>query len=184
MSTLQVPVTDADHIEGDVHAPVTLVEYGDYECPICGLAYPIVKRVQKHFGKRLRFVFRNFPLTQIHLEAENAAETAEFAAAHDRFWEMHDALFENQQTLGPKLYLSLAAAFNLPAEGLKEALEHRAFRPKIRSDFVGGLKSGVNGTPTFFINGRRHDAGNEYEDLVDAIDAELTHGTRRSGAAL
>ena len=79
MSTLQVPVTDADHIEGDPDAPVTLVEYADYECPYCGAAYSVIKRVQKHFGKRLRFVFRNFPLTQIHPEAENAAETAEFA---------------------------------------------------------------------------------------------------------
>ena len=96
MSTLQVPVTDADHIEGDPDAPVTLVEYADYECPYCGAAYSVIKRVQKHFGKRLRFVFRNFPLTQIHPEAENAAEIAEFAGAHGRFWEMHDALFDAQ----------------------------------------------------------------------------------------
>jgi len=183
MSTLQVPVTDADHIEGDPDAPVTLVEYADYECPYCGAAYAIIKRVQKHFGKRLRFVFRNFPLTQIHPEAENAAETGEFAGAHGRFWEMHDALFENQETLGPALYVSLAKTLGLSAEALEEALEHRTFRPKIRSDFMGGLKSGVNGTPTFFINGRRHDAGNEYEDLVAAIDAELATGTNRSSAA-
>jgi protein-disulfide isomerase len=184
MSSLQVPVTDADHIEGDGHALVTLVEYGDYECPICGLAYPVVKRVQKHFGKRLRFVFRNFPLTQIHPEAENAAETAEFAGAHDQFWQMHDALFENQEALGPELYSSLADTLGLPAEGLKEALGHRTFRPKIRSDFMGGLKSGVNGTPTFFINGTRHDAGNDYEDLVGAIDTQLATEARRSGSAL
>ena len=99
MSTLQVPVTDADYIEGDPDAPVTLVEYADYECPYCGAAYSVIKRVQKHFGKRLRFVFRNFPLTQIHPEAENAAKIAEFAGAHGRFWEMHDALFENQEAL-------------------------------------------------------------------------------------
>jgi len=182
MSTLQVPVTDADYVEGDPDAPVTLVEYADYECPYCGAAYSVIKRVQKHFGKRLRFVFRNFPLTQIHPEAENAAEIAEFAGAHGRFWEMHDALFENQEALGPALYVSLAKTLGLSAEALEEALEHRTFRPKIRSDFMGGLKSGVNGTPTFFINGRRHDAGNEYEDLVTAIDAELATEARRSSA--
>jgi len=122
MSTLQVPVTDADYIEGDPDAPVTLVEYADYECPYCGAAYSVIKRVQKHFGKRLRFVFRNFPLTQIHPEAENAAEIAEFAGAHGRFWEMHDALFENQEALGPALYVSLAKTLGLSAEALEEAL--------------------------------------------------------------
>jgi protein-disulfide isomerase len=184
MSSLQIPVTDADHVQGDAQAQVSLVEYADYECPYCGLAYPVVKRVQKHFGMRLRLVFRNFPLTQIHPEAENAAETAEFAAAHKRFWEMHDALFENQEALGPELYLSLVEALSLPPDGLKDAIERRTFRPKIRSDFMGGLKSGVNGTPTFFINGAHHDAANEYEGFVAAIDAELTSGRRRAGATL
>jgi len=173
MSVLQIPVTAADHIQGDPHAHVTLVEYGDYECPACGPAYPIVKAVQKHFGKRLRFVFRNFPLTQIHPQAESAAETAEFAGAHERFWEMHDGLYENQGTLGLPLYLSLAEALHLPEKALSEALEKHTFKPRVRSDFMGGLKSGVNGTPTFFINGRRHDAAYDFDDLVAAIDAEL-----------
>jgi len=175
MSVLQVPVSEADHIQGDARAPVTLVEYGDYECPSCGQAYPIVKAVQKHFGKRLRFVFRNAPLTQIHPEAESAAETAEFAGAHGRFWEMHDGLYENQESLGLTLYLALAEALRLPETELKEALANRTFRSKVRSDFMGGLKSGVNGTPTFFINGRRHDGAFDLDDLVAAIDAELAH---------
>jgi protein-disulfide isomerase len=173
MSTLQIPVTDADHAQGGAHALVTLVEYGDYQCPACGMAYPIVKQVQKHFGARLRFVFRNFPLTQIHPEAENAAETAEFAAAHGRFWEMHDALYENQDALGPSLYVQLAEGLRLPAQGLTEALENNTFRPKVRADFMGGLKSGVNGTPTFYINGRRHDAPFDLEYLIGGIDAEM-----------
>jgi protein-disulfide isomerase len=173
MSVLQVPVTAADHIQGDAQAPVTMVEYGDYECPACGAAYPIVKAVQEHFGKRLRFVFRNFPLTRIHPEAESAAETAEFAGAHGRFWEMHDGLYENQGSLGLPLYLSLAKALRLPEQDLTDALKNRTFRPKVRTDFMGGLKSGVNGTPTFFINGRRHDASFEFNDLVAAIEAEL-----------
>jgi len=150
-----------------------MVEYGDYECPACGAACPIVKAVQEHVGKRLRFVFRNFPLTRIHPEAESAAETAEFAGAHGRFWEMHDGLYENQGSLGLPLYLSLAKALRLPEQDLTDALKNRTFRPKVRTDFMGGLKSGVNGTPTFFINGRRHDASFEFNDLVAAIEAEL-----------
>ena len=173
MSLLQVPVSTDDHIQGDQHAPVTLVEYGDYECPYCGQAYPVVKAVQKHFGKRLRFVFRNFPLTQIHPNAESAAETAEFAGAHGRFWEMHDGLYENQETLSVPLYLSLAKALGLSEKLLSESLESGAFRSKVRSDFMGGLKSGVNGTPTFFINGKRHDAAFDFDDLVAAIEAEV-----------
>ena len=173
MSTLQVPVSSADHIQGDPHAPVTLVEYGDYECPACGAAFPVVKAVQKRFGKELRFVFRNFPLTQIHPEAESAAETAEFADAHGHFWDVHDALYENQEELGLPLYVALAEALNLPETALREALETRAFRAKVRSDFMGGLKSGVNGTPTFFINGKRHDGVSDFDSLAGAIGAEL-----------
>ncbi len=100
MSTLKVSVGPTDHIQGDATAGCTLVEYGDYECPHCGRAYPIVKRFQKHFGQRLRFVFRNFPLSEMHPHAESAAESAEFAGAHGKFWEMHDLLFENQDPLG------------------------------------------------------------------------------------
>src|SRR5580658_9044577 len=110
---LKVPVSASDHIQGDKNAPVILVEYGDYECPHCGAAYPIVKRVQKHFGKRLRFVFRNFPLSEMHPNAEAAAETAEFAAANGRFWEMHDLLFENQERLGRPLFTQLAKELEL-----------------------------------------------------------------------
>ena len=108
MSALKIAVGPTDHIQGDADAACTLVEYGDYQCPHCGRAYPIVKRVQKHLGKRLRFVFRNFPLNEMHPDAESAAESAEFAGAHDKFWEMHDLLFENQDRLGGELYLELA----------------------------------------------------------------------------
>ena len=173
MATLQDPVTAADHVQGDAKAPVILVEYGDYECPACGAAHPIVKAVQKHFSKQLRFVFRNFPLTRLHPHAESAAETAEFAGAHGRFWEVHDALYENQDELSQPLYLALAESLNLPAAQLAEALDNHSFRPKVRADFSGGLRSGVNGTPTFFINGMRHDGAFELGDLVTAIDAAL-----------
>jgi protein-disulfide isomerase len=171
MSILLVPVTSADHIQGNPNAPVTVAEYGDYECPACGLAFPLVKSVQTHFGENLRFVFRHFPLTQVHPHAESAAETAEFAGAHGRFWEMHDGLYENQAALGLPLYVSLTEAFGLSKAGLVDALQEGIFRPKVRSDFMGGLQSGVNGTPTFFINGKRLDA--PASDLAAAIEAEL-----------
>ncbi len=173
MSKLKIPVTAADHSQGSADAPITLVEYGDYQCPQCGRAYPIVKRVQKHFGKRLHFIFRNFPLGEMHPEAESAAESAEFAGANNKFWEMHDTLFENQDELGLNLYLSLAAQLNLSGEALEQALENDEFTERVRADFSGGVRSGVNGTPTFFINGQRHDASFDYPDLVAAIDEAL-----------
>jgi hypothetical protein len=113
MATLKVPITQRDHMRGPANAAVTLVEYGDYECPHCGLAHPIVDMVQKHFAKHLNFVFRHFPLSQIHLNAEPAAESAEFAGAHDRFWEMHDEIFENQERLGLPLLFALAERLDL-----------------------------------------------------------------------
>jgi protein-disulfide isomerase len=170
---LKVPVTAGDHLQGDPQAPIVLVEYGDYECPHCGHAYPIIQRVQKHFGKRVAFVFRNFPLNEIHPNAEPAAETAEFAAAHQRFWEMHDAIFENQESLSPEFLLELAQRLGLPVPDLGAALESGQFTAHVKKDFVGGVRSGVNGTPTFFINDQRHDGAFEFDDLVAAIDARL-----------
>lgn len=170
---LKIPVSSKDHLQGDASAPAILVEYGDYECPHCGFAYPIIKRVQEHFGKRLAFVFRNFPLNQAHPHAESAAETAEFAAVHGRFWEMHDAIFENQAELGIPLLLALAESLQLSAKDLGAALEGHEYAARVREDFTGGVRSGVNGTPTFFINGRRQDGSFAYEDLVAAIEAEL-----------
>jgi protein-disulfide isomerase len=171
--SLRVPVGEQDHIQGNADAKCTLVEYGDYECPHCGHAHPIVKRVQKHFGKKLRFVFRNFPLAEIHPHAESAAETAEYAGAQGKFWQMHDALFENQEQLSGALYLKLAQQFGLPPQDLRAAVEKREFLARVKSDFTGGVRSGVNGTPTFFVNGKRHDGAFEYEDLVGAIEESL-----------
>ena len=152
---------------------MTLVEYGDYECPHCGRAYPIIKRVQRHFGQRLRFVFRNFPLTQLHPLAEPAAEAAEFAAANGQFWKMHDAIFENQEDLSLPLLAELADELALSQDELATALAEHEFLPRVKNDFMGGVRSGVNGTPTFFINGARHDGPFEFEYLVDAIDEQL-----------
>jgi protein-disulfide isomerase len=173
MTKLSIPVSAKDHRQGDPEAPGTLVEYGDYQCPSCGQAYPIVKRVQKHFGKRLSFVFRNFPLTQMHRYAEPAAETAEFAGAHGKFWEMHDLLYENQGRLDQELLVELAGQLRLVPARLVQALESKEFEPRVKADFSSGVRSGVNGTPTFFINGQRHDGSYDLNSLVDAIDRAL-----------
>jgi protein-disulfide isomerase len=173
MTTLKVPVTNEDHAQGPENADVTLVEYGDYECPHCGHAYPIVQQVQKHFGKRLRFVFRNFPLSEMHPHAKAAAEVAEFAGADGKFWEMHDGLFENQNRLGEALFLKLGEELKLSATAMRDALTQGIFEARVRADFNGGVRSGVNGTPTFFINGHRHDDSFDYETLVAAIQQAM-----------
>lgn len=184
MANLKVPVGPAEHIVGDEQALVTLVEYGDYECPHCGRAHPSVKAVRKHFGEELRFVYRHFPLTQIHPHAEVAAEAAEFAGASGRFWEMHDGIFENQDRLGVPLLKELVAELGLSSDDLVSDLQSHVYAPRVKSDFLGGVRSGVNGTPTFFINGHRYEGPPEFEDLVEAIDAELLKGKtehRRAG---
>ena len=169
MATLKQPITAEDHAQGPESAAVTLVEYGDYECPYCGEAYPIVKQIQKQLGKGLRFVFRNFPLSQMHPHAEAAAEVAEFAGSQGKFWEMHDKLYENQARLGETLYSSLGEELGLSTTAMREALKEETFKARVRADFAGGVRSGVNGTPTFFINGHRHDGSFDFETLVAAI---------------
>ena len=171
MSMLTVPVSGSDHIRGDANALATLVEYGDYECPHCAAAHPIVDQVVAHFGPRLRFVYRHFPLTEIHPHAERAAEAAEVAGAHGRFWEVHGLLFENQDRLGLPLLAVLTRSLGLSEQELQSALVGRTYLPKVQSDFIGGVRSGVNGTPAFFIGGWRHDGPYDYASLVMAINA-------------
>ena len=173
MSTLKIAVNDADHTQGSASAACTLVEYGDYECPHCRVAQPLVKRLEHHFGDRLLFVFRNFPLTQIHPYAQPAAETAEFASAHGKFWEMYDLLFKEQDRLSDELFPELAGTLELDSEALLQALSDGSFTDRVRADFTGGVRSGVNGTPTFFINGERHNGPADYDHLVKAIEAAL-----------
>jgi protein-disulfide isomerase len=175
MSMLKLPVTQRDHILGPADAPVTLVEYGDYECPHCGAAHPIVKLVLEHFGDSVRFVFRHFPLTEVHPNAEPAAESAEFCGAHGRFWEMHDGIYENQDRLGLPLLFALANALGQSEADLRQDLVNGVHRDKVKADFLGGIRSGVNGTPSFFINGRRHDGSYAFGNLVSAVAANLHH---------
>jgi protein-disulfide isomerase len=163
-------VAPADHRAGPDDAPVTLVEYGDYQCPHCGRAHPIVKQIQKRLGNRLRFVFRNFPLTQVHPEAEHAAEVAEAAAAQGKFWPMHDRIFERQFALDDEHLIEYAAELELDADRVAEELAAGVHYPRVRDDFMSGVKSGVNGTPTFFINGVRHEEAWDLETLLAALE--------------
>jgi protein-disulfide isomerase len=169
--TLTVPVSGRDHGAGPDAAPITLVEYGDYECPHCGAAYPMVKELQRVLGDRLRFVFRNFPLTQIHPHAEHAAESAEAAGAQDRFWEMHDWLFEHHRHLADPQLVRAAESLGLDTARFQRELEDGAYQARVREDFMSGVRSGVNGTPTFFINGRRHDGSWDSATLLAALEA-------------
>ena len=160
---------DRDHAQGPSDAPVTLVEYGDYECPYCGEAYPIVKAVQEQMGERLRFVFRNFPLTNSHPHAQHAAEAAETAAAQGKFWEMHDHLFEHQGALGDANLAKYAREVGLDESRFTSEMTEHAHAERVHEDFMSGIRSGVNGTPTFFVNGERHDEGYDAETLLSAL---------------
>lgn len=156
-SKLTLPIAGRDHIQGPIDAPITLLEYGDYECPYCGQAYPIIKAIQKRLGDRLCFAFRNFPLVNSHPHAQHAAEGAEAAGAQGRFWEMHDMLFENQEALEDKDLARYAADLGLDASRLINEVLAGAHIARVREDFRSGARGGVNGTPTLFINGARYD---------------------------
>jgi len=171
MAELRVPVSAADHIRGGADGRVVLVEYGDYECPYCRAAHVEVLKLGRHFGDDLTYVFRHFPLTEIHPFAEPAAETAEFAGAEGRFWGMHDAIYAHQDQLSLPFLLGAARALGLPERNLEAALKAKTFAPKVEQHFLSGVRSGVNGTPTFFINGRRHDGPFDYQSLAAAIQA-------------
>ncbi|MBB3772609.1 protein-disulfide isomerase [Angulomicrobium tetraedrale] len=169
MSQLNPPVSTDDHAAGPEDAPVTLVEYGDYECPYCGMAYPVLKALQEALGSRLRFVFRNFPLTEAHPHASRAAAFAEAAASIGKFWEAHDMLYEHQDALDDRSLLAYGHALGLDRAVVLAAFEG-AYDEKIRRDFRGGLRSGVNGTPCLFINGQRYDGPVDLDTLVDTIE--------------
>jgi protein-disulfide isomerase len=166
---LKPPVGPHDHVQGPAEAPVTLVEYGDYECPYCGEAYPVVKALQKRLGDQMRFVFRNFPLAQAHPHAEHAAEAAEAADAQGKFWEMHDMLYENQDALEDEDLVRYARALHLDVPRFVKEMESGAHLERVREDFRSGVRSGVNGTPSFFINGARHDGPFDLASLLAAI---------------
>lgn len=167
---LRAPVTSHDHFTGPRDAPVTVVEYGDYQCPYCAMAHPNVKRLLQRSANEICFVFRHFPLTEVHPLALPAAETAEFAGDYRQYWKMHDAIYASASELSLPHLIALAAELGLDQDKLQQALALGAHAPKIQADFVGGVQSGVNGTPCFFINGVRHDGGYDFADLAAAVD--------------
>jgi protein-disulfide isomerase len=169
VARLVMPVSERDRVQGPPTAPATLVEYGDYECPFCGQAYPIVKAVQARLGPRMRFVFRHFPLSEIHPRALVAAEVAEAAGAQGRFWQMHDLLYENQSALSDSDLVRYATALGLDVPRVVTEVAEHVYEPRIRQDFMSGVRSGVNGTPTFFINGIRHDGPWDAITLTNAL---------------
>jgi protein-disulfide isomerase len=167
-------------VQGPEDAPVTLVEYGDYECPYCGAAYPIVKRLQKKMGKDLRFVFRNFPLAESHPHALAAARAAEAAGLQTKFWEMHDLLYENQTTLEARNLKTFAQTLELDIDQWAHAFTSgEEITARLEEDWNSGVRSGVNGTPTFFINGVRHDASFTYPVLLAALQRPLARAPQR-----
>lgn len=167
---LRPRIRDEDHTIGPADAAVTLVEYGDYECPYCGRAFPILKEVQARLEGRLRFVYRHFPLREMHPHAEAAAEAAEAAAAQAKFWPMHERLYLHQRELDDAGLLQHAAAVGADPDRVERELSAHLYEPRVRQDVLSGARSGVNGTPTFFINGVRYDGlWDAPERLIDAL---------------
>lgn len=166
---LTPPVGPDDHVQGPTDGPLTLVEYGDYECPYCGMAHPVVRRGQRLLTDQLRFVFRHFPLSRSHPHAAHAAEIAEAAGAKGKFWPMHDLLYENQGALKDEDLLAYASMVGIDPKWAAEALLSHAFAERVREHFLSGARSGVNGTPTFFVNGVRHDGAWDEASLLEAL---------------
>jgi DNA integrity scanning protein DisA with diadenylate cyclase activity len=182
---LDPPVGDQDHALGPATAPVTLVEYGDYECPYCGRMHPVVRELRERLGDRLRFVFRHFPLDSVHPHARRAAEAAEAAAAQGRFWEMHDLLYENRENLDDESLGRYADELGLDVARFEDDLSERRHAPRVREDRFGGERSGVEGTPTFFVNGMRYEGSLELQALLAAVeDAASDRAVARSTTRL
>jgi protein-disulfide isomerase len=171
--SLRPPVSGKDNIQGNKNALIELVEYGDYECPHCGRAYPIIKKIQEKMGDRLKFVFRNFALTKIHHHAKLAAAATEAAAIQGKFWEMHDMIFEHQQWMSHYALSDYARLIGLNTMQFENDLAKNELFEKVDKDFESGLRSGVNATPTFFINGEKYNDSWEKEVLVEYLQNQI-----------
>jgi protein-disulfide isomerase len=173
VALLTPAVGPRDHALGPADAPVTLVEYGDFECPFCGRAYPELKRVLRKLGPKVRFVFRHFPLGEEHPHAQHAAEVAEAAAAQGKFWEMHDLLYQRQSALGDEDLIAYARELGLDANRALRELAAHVYAARVREDVLNGMQSGVSGTPRFFINGRPHEEPGDARTLAVALQRAL-----------
>jgi len=177
---LALQVGDRDHTLGSKDAPITLIEYGDYECPYCKAAHAVLKEVLNELGDKVLFVFRHLPISTAHPNAKTAAEAAEAAASQGKFWEMHDILFENQDSLDIDSLKRYATALNMDIRQFEKELSGHVHSQKVREDFISGVRSGANGTPTFLINGKRYDGPITVDALIKALEDELkrvlTHG--------
>ena len=174
MNELTPPVTELDHHRGPLDAPTVLVEFGDYECPDSASVYPVVEQLLAEAGDQLCFVYRHFPLTDIHRRAEAAAEAAEAAAAQGRFWEMHDALYENSPALELQDILSYARELDLEQDRFRGEVRARLYLSRVQLNVESGLQTGVKGTPTFFINGVHYRGGYDVESMLEALKLART----------
>lgn len=170
---LSVPVGVSDHSAGPLDAKLTVVEYGDYQCPYCGQAYPIVKELQSRFPDTMRLIFRNLPLADMHPHAQAAAEMAEAVALQDKFWEIHDTLFEHQRDLSDGALERYATQVGADLEKALLAIEQGGPRARVNADFESAIRSGANGTPTFFVNGVRYDGSWMFEPFSDYLSELL-----------
>lgn len=166
---LAKPVTDIDHIWGNPNASIVLVEYGDLQCPHCGRAFPMVRQIKEEMKESVKFIFRHFPLTKIHPQAKPAAVATEAASRQNRFWQMHDMIFENQKRLTNTALIEYATALALDLNKFAEDISDEELHKKVDNDFMSGLRSGVNATPTFFINGERFQQSWEGNGLRDYV---------------
>lgn len=179
--TLTIPFGSEDWSEGPEDAVVTFVEYGDFECPQCGSMEPVLRELRRMAGPGMRFVYRHFPLTGSHPHAQAAAEAAEAAGMQGAFWSMHDALIANQQALSDCDLVGYASALGLDAAAVATALADHTYEANVREDFMSGARSGVSGTPTFFINGVRYDGEYALEALARAVQ-QAGRAARLAGA--
>jgi formate-nitrite transporter family protein len=168
---LTPPLSAEDHVDGPERAELELVMYGDFQCPYCTAAYPIVRRIRDQLSSRLMFAFRHFPLREIHPDAERSAEASEAAAAQGAFWEMHDRMYESRGALGREDLIGYAAELGLDADRVATELDSEVHRPRVQRDVDSGLASGVGGTPTFFVNGRLHRGSFDAASLITALEA-------------
>lgn len=169
-SKLTPPLNQHDHVLGPPNPVIELVEYGDYQCPHCGAAFPVVKQLQKTYAKKMLFAFRHFPVSNTHEYARPAAIAAEAAGRQQRFWEMHDLIFENQAMLSEYLFTELAKALKLDMAAFDRDMLNETLLEKVEADFESGVRSGVNGTPSFYMNGHKYNGNYNYAAMSAEIE--------------